>query len=218
MRFVPRSRYRDREHVQLHQPHVARVRHDPKRGVPRAGAVRRSSSGGTRAPGDLDPRRAGRSGGLRRQPVRLYQTLPALVRARQLRRLGHPDGGRDNRLADRLRAVAGRLGAGEPGGDRHHPARRPPGRPRLALGDRVIQACSVIGALLILLAFAANQLGRLDTSNLSYQLSNLVGSAILAVVAVIEVQLGFILLEGTWALVSLWGTVKVLRGERSGEA
>jgi hypothetical protein len=82
----------------------------------------------------------------------------------------------------------------------------------------VIQACSVIGALLILLAFAANQLGRLDTSNLSYQLSNLVGSAILAVVAVIEVQLGFILLEGTWALVSLWGTVKVLRGERSGEA
>ena len=82
----------------------------------------------------------------------------------------------------------------------------------------MIQACSVIGALLILLAFAANQLGRLDTSNLSYQLSNLVGSAILAVVAVIEVQLGFILLEGTWALVSLWGTVKVLRGERSGEA
>ena len=82
----------------------------------------------------------------------------------------------------------------------------------------MIQACSVIGALLILLAFAANQLGRLDTSNLSYQLSNLVGSAILTVVAVIEVQLGFILLEGTWALVSLWGTVKVLRGERSGEA
>src|ERR687896_528090 len=77
----------------------------------------------------------------------------------------------------------------------------------------MIQVFSVIGALLILLAFAANQLGRLDTSNLSYQLSNLVGSAILAVVAVIEVQLGFILLEGTWALVSLWGTVKVLRGE-----
>jgi hypothetical protein len=82
----------------------------------------------------------------------------------------------------------------------------------------VIQVFSVIGALLILLAFAANQLGRLDTSNLSYQLSNLVGSAILTVVAVIEVQLGFILLEGTWALVSLWGTIRVLRGERAGEA
>jgi hypothetical protein len=82
----------------------------------------------------------------------------------------------------------------------------------------VIQVFSVIGALLILLAFAANQLGRLDTSNLSYQLSNLVGSAILTVVAVIEVQLGFILLEGTWALVSLWGTIRVLRGARAGEA
>jgi hypothetical protein len=82
----------------------------------------------------------------------------------------------------------------------------------------VIQVFSVIGALLILLAFAANQLGRLDTSNLSYQLSNLVGSAILTVVAVIEVQLGFILLEGTWALVSLWGTIRVLRGEKAGEA
>ena len=82
----------------------------------------------------------------------------------------------------------------------------------------MIQVFSVIGALLILLAFAANQLGRLDTSNLSYQLSNLVGSAILTVVAVIEVQLGFILLEGTWALVSLWGIIRVLRGERAGEA
>ena len=82
----------------------------------------------------------------------------------------------------------------------------------------MLQAVSVLGALLILLAFAANQFGRVDTSNLSYQISNLVGSVILTTVAVIEVQLGFILLEGTWALVSLWGTIRVLRGERSGEA
>ena len=82
----------------------------------------------------------------------------------------------------------------------------------------MVQVFSVVGALLILLAFAANQFGRLDTSNLSYQVANFVGSGILTVVAVIEVQLGFILLEGTWALVSLWGTVKVLRGEGPGEA
>jgi hypothetical protein len=82
----------------------------------------------------------------------------------------------------------------------------------------MLQAVSVLGALLILLAFAANQLGRVDTSNLSYQISNLVGSAILTTVAVIEAQLGFILLEGAWALVSLWGTIKVVRGESPGEA
>jgi hypothetical protein len=82
----------------------------------------------------------------------------------------------------------------------------------------VLQAVSVVGALLILLAFAANQLGRTDTSSLSYQIANFVGSAILTVVAVIEVQLGFILLEGAWALVSLWGTIRVLRGAGLGEA
>ena len=82
----------------------------------------------------------------------------------------------------------------------------------------MLQAVSVLGALLILLAFAGNQLGRVGTSDLSYQISNLVGSVILTTVAVIEAQLGFILLEGAWALVSLWGTVKVVRGERPGEA
>ena len=79
----------------------------------------------------------------------------------------------------------------------------------------MLQAVSILGALLILLAFAANQLGRVDTSNLSYQVANFVGSGVLTVVAVIEAQLGFILLEGTWALVSLWGIITVLRSSRA---
>jgi hypothetical protein len=41
---------------------------------------------------------------------------------------------------------------------------------------------------------------------------NLVGSVILAVLAWHEEQLGFLLLEGVWALVSTWGLAQVLRG------
>ena len=75
----------------------------------------------------------------------------------------------------------------------------------------LIQLVSVAGALLILLPFAGSQLGRLSTQSLIYQLSNLVGSAALAGVAVIEAQYGFILLEGTWAIVSAIGLARVLK-------
>ena len=75
-----------------------------------------------------------------------------------------------------------------------------------------LQVISVVGALALLLAYAAHQLGRVDLDNLPYQLANLVGSGILFGIAVIEVQLGFMLLEGVWAMVSLWAVVGLLRG------
>ena len=79
----------------------------------------------------------------------------------------------------------------------------------------MLQAISVLGALAILLAYAANQFRLLGPSNFSYALLNFVGSLVLAVIAVIEVQWGFILLEGVWALVSLWGIITILRGSGS---
>ena len=53
-------------------------------------------------------------------------------------------------------------------------------------------------------------------SNLIYSALNFAGSAVLAVIAVVEVQWGFLLLEGVWALVSLWGLIAILRGGRPG--
>jgi hypothetical protein len=76
----------------------------------------------------------------------------------------------------------------------------------------VLQIVSVLGALAILLAYAANQFRLIGPMNLSYALLNFAGSLVLAVVAVFEVQWGFILLEVVWALVSLWGIITILRG------
>ena len=75
----------------------------------------------------------------------------------------------------------------------------------------MIQVVSIAGAILILLPFAASQFGKLATTSLWYQLMNLIGSAALTAVAVIESQYGFILLEGTWAIVSAAGLVRVLQ-------
>jgi hypothetical protein len=75
----------------------------------------------------------------------------------------------------------------------------------------MVQAVSIAGAILILLPFSASQLGKLATTSLAYQLMNLIGSAALTAVAVIESQYGFILLEGTWALVSAAGLFRVAR-------
>lgn len=76
----------------------------------------------------------------------------------------------------------------------------------------MLQVISLAGALLILLPFSGSQVGRLSTASLSYQLMNLIGASLLTVVAIIERQAGFILLEGTWTIVSLVGLSRVMKG------
>lgn len=75
-----------------------------------------------------------------------------------------------------------------------------------------VQIISVIGSLGILAAFTASQFRWLSTSSLGYTALNFAGSVILAVVAVVESQWGFLLLEAVWALISLWSLIQLLRG------
>ena len=69
----------------------------------------------------------------------------------------------------------------------------------------------IVGAILILAAYAAAQFRYLDQDSRSYLVLNLVGSAILAVLAAVESQLGFLLLETVWAIVSAYGLYRSLR-------
>ena len=73
------------------------------------------------------------------------------------------------------------------------------------------QAISLVGAALILAAFAAQQAGRLKPADAAYLALNFVGSAILAYFAIEAKSLGLSVLESVWALISLWSLVRLCR-------
>jgi hypothetical protein len=75
----------------------------------------------------------------------------------------------------------------------------------------VDQLVQIVGALLILVAFAAAQFGAMDPRSRSYLVLNLLGSLVLTVLAWHERQWGFLLLESVWAVVSLWGLIQLRR-------
>ncbi|HWM55820.1 MAG TPA: hypothetical protein VNO20_10580 [Solirubrobacterales bacterium] len=77
--------------------------------------------------------------------------------------------------------------------------------------DQLVQ---IVGAMLILIAYAAAQFGAMSQHSRGYLVLNLVGSAVLAVLAFYEELWGFLLLEAVWAAVSLWSLVQLARGRR----
>ena len=72
------------------------------------------------------------------------------------------------------------------------------------------QVVSLAGAAMILAAFAAQQAGRWKPTDRPYLALNFAGSAILAYFAVLAGNLGLIVLESAWALISLWSLSRAL--------
>jgi hypothetical protein len=70
------------------------------------------------------------------------------------------------------------------------------------------QIVSLAGAALILAAYVALQRAWLPRESRAYNALNFVGSVLLTYVAVRDQRIGFIILEGAWALLSLPGTIR----------
>ena len=76
----------------------------------------------------------------------------------------------------------------------------------------MFQVIQIAGAFAILAAFGLSQFRIRPNDSYEYLTLNLVGGALLLVSAIAEVQWGFILLEGAWIGISIWGLNKKLRG------
>jgi len=70
------------------------------------------------------------------------------------------------------------------------------------------QVASFVGALLILIAYVGHQLKWMDSRKAAYSLLNAMGSAILAYIAFHPFQLGFVVLEVAWVMVSVYTLVR----------
>ena len=71
----------------------------------------------------------------------------------------------------------------------------------------------ILGALLVLAAFALAQARVVTPSARSYLVLNLVGGSVLAVDAYTGEQWGFLLLEGVWAIIAAWGLTAARRSK-----
>ena len=79
------------------------------------------------------------------------------------------------------------------------------------------QVIQIGGAVAILAAFIALQLGVVHANGWTYLVLNIVGAGVLAVVAFLDRDWGFVLLETVWTGVSGWSLIRKLRGPKNPE-
>jgi hypothetical protein len=68
-----------------------------------------------------------------------------------------------------------------------------------------------IGVFILLVAFLANLSGKLSQKSIGYILLNLVGAGLACLASVLIRYIPFVILEGTWTLVSLVALISYLR-------
>ncbi|CAN1539698.1 hypothetical protein MCEMIH16_01721 [Caulobacteraceae bacterium] len=68
----------------------------------------------------------------------------------------------------------------------------------------------VIGVAMILVAYAGAALGRLDVKGALSLSANFVGASLILLSLMVDFNLSALLMEGSWALVSLAGLVRLL--------
>lgn len=77
------------------------------------------------------------------------------------------------------------------------------------------QLLSLVGAAIILSGYALQSFGPENAYKKTYLLLNLVGAGALTITAIVNDQFGFILLEGTWALISAYSLARVVLKKQS---
>jgi hypothetical protein len=70
------------------------------------------------------------------------------------------------------------------------------------------QLLSFVGALFILIAYVGHQLNWMDARRAAYNVMNAIGSAILAYIAFRPFQIGFVVLEVAWVLISVYALLR----------
>jgi hypothetical protein len=74
--------------------------------------------------------------------------------------------------------------------------------------DLAKQLASFVGALLILVAYGGHQLGWMNPRSAAYNVLNAVGSGILGYIAFHPFQVGFVVLETVWTLISVYALLR----------
>ncbi len=78
-----------------------------------------------------------------------------------------------------------------------------------------IDLVGVAGVALILVAYAGAQFGRLEPRRAPALLLNLVGACLILVSLAFRFNLAAVLMEAAWALVAIYGLVRLLLARRS---